>query len=82
MLVLQEKKVDNSIRKYSADVQHNAPPLPDDVIDLNKQFVLKCIFVNIGNLLQGNDHFTQFWNTEGTLTYPTNNISGFSQNEA
>jgi hypothetical protein len=37
--VLQEMKEVSSTRKYVTEVpQHNAPPLPVEVKDLNKQF--------------------------------------------
>jgi hypothetical protein len=38
VLVLQEKKEVDSTSKYVTEVQHNAPPLLPDVMDLNKQF--------------------------------------------
>jgi hypothetical protein len=38
LLVLQEKKEEDSTTKQSAEVQLKAPPLLVDVIDLNKQF--------------------------------------------
>jgi hypothetical protein len=39
LLVLQEKKEEDSTSKHVTEVLHdNAPPLLDDVMDLNKQF--------------------------------------------
>jgi hypothetical protein len=39
LLVLHEKKEDDSTSRYATDVlQYKAPPLPEDVKLLNKQF--------------------------------------------
>jgi hypothetical protein len=39
LLALHDKKKVDSISKHDTEVlQYNAPPLPDDVIDLNTQF--------------------------------------------
>jgi hypothetical protein len=37
-LVLHEKKEEDSTKKYDAEVQERAPPLPVEVIWMNKQF--------------------------------------------